>query len=74
MVGRRSSIWDESTVLNGIQEVWVGSTRVVEEVVRNYFEDKIYFKWGRVVTSYFKKFLISGLWTINGSSKGLELQ
>ena len=38
------------------------------------FEDEIQFKWGRVVTSCIEKFLILGLWTRNGSSKGLVLQ
>ena len=65
--GRQSSVWDESLVLNGIQEVQVGSTRVAEEVVRNDFEDEIYFKWGRVVTSYFGTFLNSGFVDYNST-------
>ena len=43
-------------------------------LIKTDFEDKIQFKWGRVVTSSFEKFLISELWTIDGTSKGLGLQ
>ena len=48
---------------------------VVSEIVNETnFKDEIQFKWGRVVTSRFEKFLILGFWIINGSSKGLGLQ
>ena len=39
--GRRSLVWDESSVFRGIQEVWAGSFSMVEEVVMNDFEDEV---------------------------------
>lgn len=40
---------------------------VVSEIrIDTDFNDEIKFKWGRFVTSYFEKFLILELLTING--------
>ena len=46
----------------------------VKILTKSDYEDEIQFKWRRVVTSFFEKFLISGLWTINGLSRILRVQ